>query len=183
MMSGLHLMMEGSWVSTVHNFFLMLLLLNLLPLLFPLLALQHSVPRRMWAFFSSQALRLLRRAHLQWCFQQWWLQITEVANLCSNRLVCSWAVVARTPWESNPPASPLCSAGLAELGDVVRLLQLVPRRVDWACQQCPAVSRWQRAMCVALLRSQSRARGGCAEGWQLFSLAGPAMLNVNLNHG
>lgn len=160
----------------------LLSLLNFMPVLSPFLALQHRVPRwrwtpskaKYWDYFyghictdvsSSDGCRLWR------------------CPICSNCLVCSLAVVARTPWELNHPAPPLCFAGLAELRDVVRLLLLVPQRIDWTCQQCPAVSRWQLAICVALLCSQSRAQGGCGEGWQLFSLAIPAMLNINLNHG
>lgn len=81
----------------------------------------------------------------------------EIPGLCLNFLVCTLAAAAGTHWELNRPAPPLCFADLAELCDVVRLL-LVPKHANsvlgWTCQQCPAVSVWQLAICVVLLCSE-----------------------------
>lgn len=70
-----------------------------------------------------------------------------------NCLVFSLAMAAGTHWELNHPTPPLCFVGLAELCDVVRLL-LVPKHINWTCQQCPAVCRWQLARCVVVLSSE-----------------------------
>lgn len=68
-------------------------------------------------------------------------------------LVFSLAVAAGTHWELNHPAPPPCFVGFAELCDVVRL-PLVPKHINWTCQQCPAVCRWQLARCVVVLCSE-----------------------------
>lgn len=70
-----------------------------------------------------------------------------------NCLVFSLAMAAGTHWELNHPTPPLCFVGLAELCDVVRLL-LVPKHINWTCQQCSAVCRWQLARCVVVLCSE-----------------------------
>lgn len=81
----------------------------------------------------------------------------EIPSPYLNRLVCILAAAGGKHRELNHPAPPLCFAGLAELCDAVRLPSVAKDTasvLDWTCQQCPAVSVWQRAICGVFLCSE-----------------------------
>lgn len=81
----------------------------------------------------------------------------EISGLCLIFLAYVLVVPTGMHWELNHCVPLLCFVGHAELCDVVRLL-LVPKQADsvlgWTCQQCPAVSAWQLAICVVILCSE-----------------------------
>lgn len=95
--------------------------------------------------------------YLYWCFLQWWPQCRDTQPLfklpslhvggCSSRnalgikSLCPSIVLCRPCWA-------LCW-GWTSLG---------PKHADsergWTCQQCPALSMWQLAMCVTVLKAE-----------------------------